>query len=531
MIFLSFFALVTALGLALMGEYILLLNKKEKLNILALLVYACFAEWSLCYAFLYIAPTAGEAMMWHRIGAFGWVLFCPIATQFFFLLSDASAKRKKKRPYFLLYILPIAILINALFNPEGTSVASGFARVSGVGWTYISNQKSIWYWLYLLNIVTYFTFALTKMYSWAINSRRRRFIKQAKAIVLLNPFVLSLGICWDLIFPVFSSKIPPGCNFVAFIWGISFLYIIKSLKLMTIEDAATPDIILKTVMDPILVLDKRGIIIKCNQATADMLKWNIEQIVNRPLSDFFRSGTYDRIKSEELFSGKQLRSMEIDFLDSAGEIIHTTASFSLAENKLDGPVGIVASLHDVTVLKKIQNELNERNGKNLELSRQLEILANYDALTGLLNRRFFIERVDLMIAEYNYSGKGFALMFIDLDGFKKVNDDYGHDIGDKLLQHVAELFLAAIRKADFVTRFGGDEFVVFLDQFVELEIDHFAQRLKNSFADPIVIDGCKCSVDVSFGISEFPKDGSSSLELIKIADSRMYSNKKVKKTK
>ena len=399
MMILSFSALVTAIGLALMGEYILLLNKNEKLNLLALLVYACFAEWSLCYAFLYLAPTEAEAMMWHRIGAVGWTLFCPIATQFFIILSDSTKNKRNPRPYFLLYILPIAILINALFNPEGTSVAAGFARVDGLGWAYISNSDSIWYWLYLLNIVVYFTFALTKMYSWAKNSRRRRFIKQAKAVVLLNPLVLSLGICWDLILPIFFDRIPPGCNFVAFIWGIGFLYIIKSLKLMNIEEAATPNLILKTVMDPILFLDNNGIINKCNEATESMLKLKTEQIINRPLSDFFKTGTYDRSRIEDLFKGKRLHNVEVDILDSTGGTIHTMASFSLAEDKLDGPIGIVGSLHDITVLKKVQNKLHERNGKNVELSKQLEQLANYDALTGLPNRRFFTETIDLAISE------------------------------------------------------------------------------------------------------------------------------------
>lgn len=523
-------SIIVSYGFVLIGIYVLRQNRKEKLNILAAIEYFSFAWWSLFYALIYIAQTAGEAMLWHRLASVGWVLFCPVATHFFFTLSNRSKSQagSKKFFYLLLYILPAAVIINAFFNPAGTSVATGFMQVQGVGWVYEINIRSPWYWLYLLHITVYFTICLKKHYSWAISSGRRRFIRQAKSILLLKIIVLIVGAFWELILPALYPRVPPACHFFAFFWALGFLYIIKALKLTSPEDAATPDIILKTVMDPIVVLNNVGIIIKCNKATEQLLKLKAEQIVGKSLSDFFAAGENNHSIIDGIYSGKQIHSIEIDLIDSAQVTINTTASFSLAETKLDGPIGIVASFHDITALKKIEKELKQRIEKNLELSKQLEVLANYDTLTGLPNRRLFWAQVDVAVNEYLTSGKEFALFFIDLDGFKKINDLYGHDIGDRLLQKCSKMFKATVRKNDVIARFGGDEFIILFDKFDDAYIEGLVLRLKDAFEKPIIVDDYSCSIGLSLGISKCPVDGTSGAELIKCADNRMYNEKQNK---
>lgn len=468
-------------------------------------------------------------MLWHRLSSFGWSLFCPFAIHFYLILSERTKKWRSIWLHILIYALPAAIIINALFNPNGTSVASGFAqRSSGEGWAYITNIKSVWYWIYLLQIIVYFAIALGSMHLWAKKSKRRRFIKQARSVLALNTFVLCVGSFLDLGLPLIYPNAPPLCHFVAFFWGLGYLYIIRSLKLLSPIDAATPDIILETVLDPILVLNGEGIIIKCNQATEDTLKLDAKQILNRPLSTFFKSKEYNAERLNRLLTSKILRNVVIDLIDSAGNTINTRASFSVAESKLDGVVGIVVNMHDVTALKRAEQRLSESNKKYLELSRQLEKLVNYDALTGLPNRRLLIEKVDTAIAKYESSGRVFALVFIDIDRFKSVNDLYGHDIGDKLLQRVAEIFKSCIRKTDIVTRVGGDEFILFLDIKEDLNPEAFVQRIKDSFLSPTIIENCSCDIGVSLGISKYPEDGVTRDALMRIADNRMYFEKAAK---
>lgn len=512
----------------LIGLYVLRQNGNKKLNLLAAIEYFGFGWWSLFHAFIYIAPTADEAMLWHRMASIGWGLFCPIAIHFFLIMFNCTETVKSYKPYFLIYLVPAAIIINAIFNPAGTSVTSGFMKSDNAGWVYITNYKSAWYWMYLLYIIFCFTICLKKYYFLAIKSNKRRYIKQAKSVIILVAVVLLLGIFLELILPIFYHEIPPVCHFVAFFWAFGFLYILKVLKLTSPEDAVTPDIILKTVVDPILVLDKDGFIMKCNKATGDLLKLDLEQIIGKPLAGFFASGKYDDKSVHEIFSGKHIRNQEIVLIDNEKNEINTTASFSLAETKLDGPVGIVASFHDVTALKKIQKELKQRNEKNQELSKRLEILANYDALTNLPNRRFFLKKVDSAIKEYNNSGKQFALLYLDLDGFKKINDIYGHNIGDILLQRSSEIVKSIIRKSDFISRIGGDEFILLFDNFSKLYLEKLTNSLKTAFSKPILIEGCICSIGLSIGIAECPEDGISQNDLIKCADNRMYSDKSKK---
>ncbi|MDN5351574.1 MAG: hypothetical protein PWQ12_493 [Clostridiales bacterium] len=170
-------------------------------------------------------------------------------------------------------------------------------------------------------------------------------------------------------------------------------------------------------------------------------------------------------------------------------------------------------------------ELNLRNEKNIELSKRLEILANYDTLTGLPNRRLFFKEIDSAIEACKISHTGFAILFIDLDGFKKVNDTFGHDIGDRLLQRCAEIFKSIVRDEDVVGRFGGDEFVILLKRFEAPYLENFVKQLKYILSKPIDIDENSCVIGLSLGMSKCPENGSSRNELIKFADSAMYAEK------
>ncbi len=459
-------------------------------------------------------------MFWHRLAAFGWGLFTPFATHYFLLF--AGRKVNGFRSYFLIYFIPVVIVINALFNPQGTSVTAGIIESSNnIGWVYVSNIKSFWFWIYVLHILVYFVTALIFTYFWARKSIRRRFVKQAKSIIIWDSIIILGGGFWDLGLPAIIPNIPPATNLIAFIWGIGFFYIIKTAKLLSPDEVATPELILKTVIDPILMLDGEGVIKNCNEATEDMLKLERDQIINKTLSSFFRTGEYKPDNIDKLFSGKQLRNVELELVDSQGNLINALASFSLAESKLDGPIGIVANIHDITRLKEFEKQLEERNKKNRELLSKLEVLASFDALTKLPNRRYLFEKIDVAISEHRQTGKEFALIFVDLDGFKRVNDVFGHDVGDKLLEKVAEMFKRSIRKDDFIARVGGDEFVILvgLEDGNEKEL---LKRLNNMLKEPVVIDDNSCEIGLSYGISKFPEDGMNIDELVKTADKRMY---------
>ncbi|MDQ3399015.1 MAG: diguanylate cyclase, partial [Deinococcota bacterium] len=162
--------------------------------------------------------------------------------------------------------------------------------------------------------------------------------------------------------------------------------------------------------------------------------------------------------------------------------------------------------------------------------RALEHLANYDSLTGLPNRALFYKELDEALKESKRSGKTVGLLYLDLDGFKFVNDSLGHSSGDSLLQAVALRLTASLRKKDMVSRLGGDEFIMILSRLRQPQDAAFvAQKILDSLAQPFLLAGHKLTVSASIGIASYPDDAQEAEALIHCADTAMYRAKQLGK--
>ncbi|HJW11774.1 MAG TPA: GGDEF domain-containing protein [Albitalea sp.] len=158
--------------------------------------------------------------------------------------------------------------------------------------------------------------------------------------------------------------------------------------------------------------------------------------------------------------------------------------------------------------------------------RHLSHVARHDTLTGLPNRAVFIDRVEHAIQSARRSGRFLAVLFIDLDNFKDINDTFGHAVGDEILVLVAEALRTAVREADTVARLGGDEFVILLESMdEEQDARRVAQALIDRVAERIAVSGRTVELGLSIGISLYPRDGSNASELIRHADEAMYLSK------
>ncbi len=152
--------------------------------------------------------------------------------------------------------------------------------------------------------------------------------------------------------------------------------------------------------------------------------------------------------------------------------------------------------------------------------------ANYDGLTGLMNRHYFTRQLENQIADARRDGQRFALMFADLDMFKQVNDTYGHDVGDRLLQLFSHRMTDTLRRNDLVARLAGDEFVMLVKQVDSAtQVEMLAEKLLERFNDVFSIDGRMLSISSSIGIAIFPTDGDSASQLLQNADHAMYAAK------
>ncbi|PIQ99679.1 MAG: hypothetical protein COV66_11040 [Nitrospinae bacterium CG11_big_fil_rev_8_21_14_0_20_45_15] len=167
-----------------------------------------------------------------------------------------------------------------------------------------------------------------------------------------------------------------------------------------------------------------------------------------------------------------------------------------------------------------------RAGAELERKRSEEVIKNmayHDALTGLPNRMLLNDRLKMGLAHAQRNKRIMAILFIDLDGFKEINDNYGHGIGDLILQGVADRLTQCIREEDTLSRLGGDEFIVFLPRISSVaDAENLAEKLLTVVRTPFYFDSQMMTVSLSIGISFFPKDGKSASTLLKKADEALY---------
>lgn len=165
----------------------------------------------------------------------------------------------------------------------------------------------------------------------------------------------------------------------------------------------------------------------------------------------------------------------------------------------------------------------EQRDPDFERKSQLSYLTFHDPVTGLANRSLFYDRVQKSLGRARRHKGKIALLLIDLDRFKNINDLLGRDSGDLFLRHVAQCLSEAVRDTDTVARLGADEFVIVLENISSADdIENIAQKLQESLVEPIEIDGHQVSATASIGISLFPKDGDSVDQLLKNADMAMY---------
>ena len=175
-------------------------------------------------------------------------------------------------------------------------------------------------------------------------------------------------------------------------------------------------------------------------------------------------------------------------------------------------IAVAGSARDVTDRKA--SEERHRHG------------ANYDHLTKLPNRHMFQELLAREMKHALRTGRTLGLLFIDLDGFKSVNDSLGHDAGDQLLKQVARRIRARIRETDTVARLGGDEFTVILTDVTQASaVEHLAEVLLAELAEPFALNGTQAAISASVGIGLFPDDARTCDQLVKNADAAMYAAK------
>jgi diguanylate cyclase (GGDEF)-like protein/PAS domain S-box-containing protein len=209
---------------------------------------------------------------------------------------------------------------------------------------------------------------------------------------------------------------------------------------------------------------------------------------------------------------------EITNRDRHGRIYIDSTAIAPVMNDEGEIVRYVAIKHDVTERK--------------ELEARLEHMAHFDMLTGVPNRQLFLERLEQSISLARRHQERLALLFIDLDGFKEINDNLGHEAGDAVLREIALRIHTEIRESDTVARVGGDEFVVLINTLHSSDdLEGIVRKLLDAITLPIVLNGVPHVIGASIGVSLFPEHGHDVASLLSNADSAMYLSKRAGKNR
>jgi diguanylate cyclase (GGDEF)-like protein/PAS domain S-box-containing protein len=292
------------------------------------------------------------------------------------------------------------------------------------------------------------------------------------------------------------------------------------------QGAATGDTmllnnIIDSIADPILVKDANLRFLLVNQSLCDFTGIARERFIGMTDADLFpaeQAHTFNLMDRLVLSKGRpNINEEELQRADGTIRTIRTTKTMFVDDNGAKVLVGIFT---DLTALRATQRDLEEAN---LRLSE----LAHRDSLTGLPNRMAFEDTLSRTVHSAQRHGEVFSVLFMDLNGFKRINDTYGHGVGDELIRATAKRLAGVGRESDFVARLGGDEFVVIARTSGSVEARRLAERLAVAIAEPFGLSAAEVGISVSIGIANFPRDGIDGPELIRNADTAMYRAKRV----
>lgn len=264
----------------------------------------------------------------------------------------------------------------------------------------------------------------------------------------------------------------------------------------------------------ILITDAKGLIVDVNPAFSEITGYSPEEVIGENPS-ILQSDKHSRVFFQEMWASLEQKGHwqgEIWNLKKNGQLFAELLTISTLFDEHGETIHYLGLFSDITQSKEQQQAL--------------ELMAHYDMLTQLPNRTLFADRFKQAIAHSNRNHSLLAVVFLDLDGFKPVNDRYGHEVGDQLLIEIAQRIKASIRQDDTASRLGGDEFVLLLNDISSVShCERLINRVRHAIELPYQVEGDALSLSASLGITIYPLDESDADTLLRHADQAMYQAK------
>jgi diguanylate cyclase (GGDEF)-like protein/PAS domain S-box-containing protein len=452
------------------------------------------AIWSFAYALELTASTSAGRQFWGGLKYVGTTALPP-AWLIFALQYSGRLTRVRTRLLAALAVEPLVVLLLLAYPSTRALIRSYPLEYSP--WT-SSPRLGAAYWPH---------FVYTNLLVLAGSGILLITVIGTSRLYWRQSLTLLVAICLPLLGNAMSSlEVPPFETVDPSPIAVSFaacvlVYGVLRYRLLDLRPVARA-LVVDTIRDAVLVIDARGQIVDLNPAAQQLVGRSAATAVGCPVKVLLANNQAD------ITPDAQPGAYDVRF--------HTgdrRRDLDLTVTPLADPRGAAAG--QIWVLR----DVSERR----EWERNLRRLAYTDALTGLPNRALFHDRLAQALAVSRRHGTPLAVFFLDLDGFKIINDSAGHEIGDKVLVEVARRLRSSLRAQDTLARLGGDEFAVLLPEITDPRDTHLvADKLLATLTAPQLINGMELSVDASIGVAVFPQDGNDVRRLLRSADVAMY---------
>ena len=453
------------------------------------LLFLSILEWALFQGISVFVDDIEWKILLSKIEYIG-IVSVPVIWASFCLSSIGWKEYLTKKRLFIISLIPMITFLLVITNEFHHLVWESYTAIDMKGYTGTEIVHGSWFQIHAVYV---YVLILGSTLSAIIRLGNLPSYRKQLLAIALAP---SISLVVNLIYLkggfrfVRLDLTPLGFSLSALV----LVWVLLKHQLLQLIPIAR-SVLIEKMNDAIFVVDTQGKIIDINPVSCQLLQLSSAEILGQPLDRFFTEK-----QSRALLSSETNGRIEIK--RSADEYWEASVSpLSVTEAS-----GLLIVFRNITLMKKAQHELERAQKKLKRANQELEQLANTDMLTSLPNRRFFFEQLSLELKRSKRTGQKLSLMLLDLDHFKRVNDTYGHPVGDEVLKRVSRELRINARELDVPGRLGGEEFGFILPETSLKGALRFAERIRD------IIEHChsgeEIPITVSIGVSELGEDAS-----------------------